>query len=123
MLGTKKTVDTVVNVLFDNKKQKLNKKQLIKRIAKLPSNEQSKITNVGNKGLFTTGWRPFLGWVCTFNLLYLVCIRDIAIMLNLPGFGAGIMSKPVGLDMTMELVIILLGFGGLRTFEKVKRKD
>ena len=125
IIGAKKTVDSVVDTLFDTDKQKLNKEQLIERIKKLPSKEQAQINklNATHKNILVSGWRPFIGWVCGINLFYLVCLRDVAIMFNIPGFGAGIMSKPIGLDMTVELVVVLLGFGGMRTYEKCKGKD
>lgn len=125
IIGAKKTVDSVVDTLFDTDKQKLNKEQLIERIKHLPNKEQAQITklNATHKNILVSGWRPFIGWVCGLNLFYLVCLRDIAILLNLPGFGAGIISKPIGLDMTVELVVVLLGFAGMRTYEKCKGKD
>lgn len=125
IIGAKKTVYNVVDTLFDTDKQKLNKEQLIQRIKALPNKEQAQLNklNATHKNILVSGWRPFIGWVCGLNLFYLICLRDIAILLNLPGFGAGIMNRPVGLDMTVEIVVILLGFGGMRTYEKCKGKN
>jgi Holin of 3TMs, for gene-transfer release len=63
--------------------------------------------------LFISGWRPAIGWIGAGGLFYLYVFRPIAIGLGwsgLPGIDNGL----------YELVLSLLGFGGLRTFEKIK---
>ena len=125
IIGAKKTVDSVVDTLFDTDKQKLNKEQLIERIKHLPNKEQAQITklNATHKNILVSGWRPFIGWVCGLNLAYLVCLRDILMYIT-QLFGVNMqMQDPMGMEMTNELVIVLLGFGGLRTYEKCRGKE
>lgn len=125
IISTKNTIDNVVNKLFENDKQKLNKKELLKQISKLPNKEQLQINklNARHKNVLVAGWRPFIGWVCGLNLVYLVCLRDILLYITqLTGLNMQ-MSEPIGMEMTNELVVILLGFGSLRTYEKCRGKD
>lgn len=76
--------------------------------------------------LFKSGWRPFVGWACAGSLAYSVVVRDL---LN---WVLGIVSMysdktfPVlpnpDVSLMFELLLALLGFGGLRTYEKLKLK-
>jgi len=76
--------------------------------------------------LFKSGWRPFVGWACAGSLAYSVVVRDL---LN---WAMGIVSMytdkviPIlpnpDVSLMFELLLALLGFGGLRTYEKLKLK-
>lgn len=79
-----------------------------------------------SENLFKSGWRPFVGWACAGSLAYSVVVRDI---LN---WVLGIVSMysdkvfPVlpnpDVSLMFELLLALLGFGGFRTYEKLKLK-
>jgi hypothetical protein len=63
--------------------------------------------------LFVSGWRPAIGWIGAGGLAYHFIVRPLLV-------GLGWTSLP-GLDnMLFELVFSMLGFGGLRTYEKIK---
>lgn len=63
---------------------------------------------------FTSGWRPAIGWVCASALAFQYLVRPLAIAahpaLVLPGLDENL----------WQLVLGMLGMGGLRTFEKIK---
>ena len=69
--------------------------------------------------IFVSGWRPAIGWVCALALFYQYLLKPLAIGL-LPTFG--IVAPPLpGLDDNLwQLMMGMLGMGGLRTFEKVQ---
>ena len=72
-----------------------------------------------NPSIFVSGWRPFIGWICGVALTYQYLLRPI-ISLSGELSGHPIPDVP-GLDDNLwELLLGLLGLGGLRTFEKVK---
>ncbi len=69
--------------------------------------------------LFIAGWRPAVGWVCVVALAYQYIVAPLAPWL-LNAFGLHVPALP-GLDETLwQLLSGMLGFGALRTFEKVK---
>lgn len=69
--------------------------------------------------LFIAGWRPAVGWVCVVALCYQYVVAPLAPWL-LNAFGVNVPKLP-GLDDTLwQLLAGMLGFGSLRTFEKVK---
>jgi len=73
----------------------------------------------GNGSLFTSGWRPFVGWTCGAAFAYKFVLAPF-IVLGLTAAGHPI-SLPV-LDFTEMSTILLgmLGLGGMRTVEKIK---
>jgi hypothetical protein len=68
---------------------------------------------------FTSGWRPAIGWVCGLALLFQYILRP---MLMWFGVITGHQWPPLpGIDDNLwQLMLGLLGLGGLRTFEKTK---
>ena len=69
--------------------------------------------------VFVSGWRPAIGWVCAFALAYQYLVRPIAVW-ALRARGVDVPDMP-GLDEGLwQLLLGMLGLGGLRTFEKMK---
>jgi hypothetical protein len=83
---------------------------------------QTKINEIeaGHRTVFVAGWRPFIGWVCGVALAYNFVIRDLFIWVTKTT------DAPPALQMehlmTVLLGMLMLGLGGLRTFEKIKDK-
>lgn len=72
-----------------------------------------------HKSIFVAGWRPFIGWVCGASLAWSFIGYPIGeFIVALIGSSADLPS--VQTDSLFELVLGMLGLGGLRTFEKMK---
>ena len=77
--------------------------------------EEAKSSNV-----FTSGWRPFSGWICGAALLYAVILEPIA------RFAAKVLFHYAGefpvidTTLTMQVLMGMLGLGAARTVEKIK---
>jgi hypothetical protein len=69
-----------------------------------------------HRSLFVAGWRPFIGWVGGVGLATTYIVIPI---INT------VQGKPLTLDMSELLVLLggLLGFGGMRSFDKLKSND
>ena len=72
-----------------------------------------------NVNLFVSGWRPAIGWVCALALAYQYLVRPLA---GTIAMMTGHTLPPLpGLDDNLwQLMMGMLGMGGLRTFEKVQ---
>jgi len=72
-----------------------------------------------NSSIFVSGWRPAIGWVCALALAYQYLLKPLAMGI-LPNFGIAIAPLP-GLDDNLwQLMMGMLGMGGLRTMEKMQ---
>lgn len=73
----------------------------------------------GNGAVFVSGWRPAIGWVCAAALAYQYLLRPL-VSWGVLAAGHSLPPMP-GLDENLwQLMMGMLGLGGLRTFEKVK---
>lgn len=73
-----------------------------------------------SSSLFVSGWRPAIGWICGFSLCYAAIIEPIA------RFTASVVFTYVGVfpiidtEITLQILLALLGIAGLRSYEKHK---
>ena len=76
-------------------------------------------TEANHKSIFVAGWRPFVGWVCGFGLLYASVIEPLMRFIATVNDYTG--TFPV-LDttITMQVLLGMLGLGLMRTKEKEK---
>jgi hypothetical protein len=70
---------------------------------------------------FVAGWRPFIGWVCGVAFAYHFVLQPLlAFVINNSGHTVQLPNFEMG-ELTTVLMG-MLGLGGLRTIEKIKRK-
>jgi len=109
---------------LENRKLDLEEKK-IDQATDLAQVEINKI-EAGSSSLFVSGWRPAVGWVGVLGLAYQ--FLGYPLMQWLWSFLQGVDIIPKGLqpppdlqtDQLMVLLSGLLGFGGMRSFEKSK---
>lgn len=69
--------------------------------------------------IFVAGWRPFIGWVCGAGFVYEFIVRPLITWAT--GLWMPDCALPPSLgDALAELVLGMLGMGGMRTLEKLK---
>lgn len=73
-----------------------------------------------HKSVFVAGWRPFIGWICGIGLFWAFVLQPMLAWT----FSAFLPEFPhppqIHTDGLYQLVLAMLGMGGLRTFEKMK---
>jgi len=74
----------------------------------------------GHTSMFVAGWRPFTGWVCSFALLYHFILQPLLTFV-LYSFGNEIVLPTFDMGTLTTILLGMLGLGGMRSFEKVKR--
>ena len=95
-------------------KLELLKLQQSGELAAMLSQTEINKVEAGSSSVFVAGWRPFLGWVCGFAMAYQYLVRPF-----LTAFLPELVFP--GLDDNLwQLLLGMLGLGGLRTFEKTK---
>jgi len=73
-----------------------------------------------NANIFVSGWRPFIGWVGGIALAYSFIIQPSIIWYAEIHHIKDLTAPSLQTGVLMNLVLAMLGFGGLRTFEKYK---
>jgi hypothetical protein len=74
-----------------------------------------------HRSIFVAGWRPFLGWCLSFAMAWHFVICPFII------FGAGMAGVEIpdlpafDMDSLMTVLLGMLGLGGRRTVEKIKK--
>jgi hypothetical protein len=73
-----------------------------------------------NPDLFVSGWRPFIGWVCGIAFAYHFVLQPLCL------FAATAQGHPIPLpefdmDTLYTVLMGMLGLGGLRTIEKLRK--
>lgn len=107
-------IANVINQFVETDDEKAAQRLIMAKIAQKPALAQVELNRVeaGHRSLFVAGWRPALGWSCALGLLFAFVINPL-----LEYFTETRVNVPT--DIMMELVIAMLGLGGLRTIEKL----
>lgn len=83
---------------------------------------QAKINEVeaSSGSIFKSGWRPFIGWICSFGCAYGWIVYPIACWIARVIFKYDLEFPAIDTQSLMSMTIGLLGLGGMRSFEKAK---
>jgi roadblock/LC7 domain-containing protein len=73
----------------------------------------------GHSSVFVAGWRPSIGWVCAAGLAWAFVLAPVTSWALLV-LGIKAELPAIQFDHLFELVLAMLGIGGLRTFEKLR---
>jgi hypothetical protein len=65
-----------------------------------------------HKNMFVAGWRPAIGWICGFALMYSTILSPI--------LGIWYTVPPVDSSLLTTVLMGMLGLGAMRTVEKAK---
>ena len=99
-------------------KLKLLQLQQSGELAVMTSQTEINKVEAGNGSVFVSGWRPACGWICALALGYQYLIRPLGSVVGAL-FGVTVPNMP-GLDDNLwQLLMGMLGMGGLRTYEKI----
>lgn len=117
--------NTLITRIFPDPAQAANAKlELIKlqqsgELATMTAQTDINKVEASSSSLFVSGWRPAIGWVCALALAYQYLLRPLSGSISAI-FGVTIPPLP-GLDDNLwQLMMGMLGMGGLRTYEKTQ---
>ncbi len=71
--------------------------------------------------LFVSGWRPAVGWLCIVGIGYAAILQPI--LTWIAAIFGGPAAPTVDGAALVSLLLALLGFGGMRSLEKVQGVD
>ncbi len=74
----------------------------------------------GSSSLFTSGWRPFIGWICGLALAYCSILEPLLRFIVSVLFGYTGSFPTIDTDITMQVLLGILGLGAMRSYDKVQ---
>ena len=95
--------------------------ELIKaKLMMKPSMAQIELNKIeaAHRSLFVAGWRPFIGWVCGFALVWHFILHDLLAWLAINISPETQVPELVGTEALVTILLSMLGLGALRTAEK-----
>ena len=111
--------NNVINKLFPDKSEQ-ERQQLALTLTVIQGQLDTNKVEAASSSVFIGGWRPFIGWVCGGALAYTYLGYPLLLWLG-AAWAPNLHPPALGNDgMLYELLLGMLGLGGLRTFEKVK---
>jgi roadblock/LC7 domain-containing protein len=118
-LGT--LIDRLIPDRAAAEKAKAEMEQQLVTAANAAAMAQVEVNKVeaGHSSVFVAGWRPSIGWVCAAGLAWAFVLAPIASW-ALVVLGIKAELPAIQFDHLFELVLAMLGIGGLRTFEKLR---
>ena len=125
--GTIKAVGDIVDDLYTSEEERNEAKIALEKLQSKLKEKQMDINLAdatskagGLSGFFQRTWRPLIGMSCAVAILWEFVIKQFLVFV-LAVFSIQTMPLP-SLDMgvLMPLVMAMLGFGGLRSWEKSK---
>ncbi len=115
--GVANVIDKFVETDDEKRAAEIIKAKMMMR----PSLAQIELNKIeaGHRSIFVAGWRPFIGWVCGFALLWHFIIFDLLTWVTV-NFFPRVTELPElsGTETLVTVLLSLLGLGAMRTAEK-----
>ena len=84
------------------------------------SQADTNMAEAAHRSIWVAGWRPAIGWVCAIGVFWAFVGQPLAQWVATV-FGIPLLLLPeFPMEQILELILAMLGLGGLRTFEKLK---
>lgn len=81
---------------------------------------QTNIEEAKSTNWWVAGWRPAIGWVCGAGLAYAALVEPFARFAAKVWFGYAGDFPVIDTDLTLQILMGMLGLGAMRSLEKVK---
>ena len=108
-------VANVVDQFIETDDEKRAWEAVKAKMAQEPQLAQIELNKVeaSHRTMFVAGWRPAVGWVCAIGLAFTFLVNPVI------QWVTGEPGPELPTDVVFELMLGMLGLGGLRTYEKL----
>ena len=81
---------------------------------------QTNIEEAKSTNWFVAAWRPFIGWTCGAGLAYAALVEPFARFAAKVWFGYTGEFPAIDTDLTLQVMMGMLGLGAMRSAERIK---
>lgn len=108
------SIGKIIDDIHTSKEEKLDAETTLYKIGAKLQGLQAEITKTEaqHRTLFVSGWRPSVGWLCTFGLFVNYVLAPIV--------SPWVSLQVADSDTLLTLVLAMSGIAGLRTVEKAR---
>jgi hypothetical protein len=125
LLGISSIIDSVGKVagdLITTDKEKMQLEIENRKLDQAVDMAQIEVNKIeaASSSMFVAGWRPFIGWGCGSAFLYSAMFEPIARFVAQVGFNYIGAFPQLDTNLTMQVMLGMLGMAGMRSYEKTK---
>jgi hypothetical protein len=125
LLGISSIIDSVGKVagdLITTDKEKMQLEIENRKLDMAVDMAQIEVNKIeaASSSMFVAGWRPFIGWGCGSAFLYSAMFEPIARFVAQVGFNYTGAFPQLDTNLTMQVMLGMLGMAGMRSYEKTK---
>ena len=121
MVSAAEGVANIIDQFVETDDEKRVAEMIKAKLMMKPSLAQVELNKIeaGHRSIFVAGWRPFIGWVCGFALLWHFILFDLLTWVTV-NFFPHVTEIPelTGTETLVTVLLSLLGLGAMRTAEK-----
>lgn len=110
---------TVINKIWPDKSEQ-EKQELAAALTVITGQLDINKVEAAHQSIFVAGWRPFVGWVCGLALAYAALVEPLMRFAAQVWFHYTGQFPSINVDITLQVLLGLLGLGAYRTFERVR---
>lgn len=110
---------TIVNKIWPDKTEQ-EKAQLAAAVALVQGQMDINKAEAASTNWFVAGARPFILWGCGFCMLYAALFEPVLRFVSVVMFKYAGSFPVLDTSLTTQVLLGLLGLGGMRTLEKIK---
>lgn len=117
-----KIIDRVIpdKVAAQKAKDELAKEETKNEFSLMLGQMQINMEEAKSINWFVAGWRPYIGWICGTALLYVALLEPFIRFIAVVIFSYQGKFPVIDTTITMQVLLGMLGLGGLRTYEKTR---
>lgn len=125
LLGISSIIDSVGKVagdLITTDKEKMQLEIENRKLDMAVDMAQIEVNKIeaASSSLFTSGWRPYIGWGCGTAFLYSAMFEPIMRFVAQVAFDYKGPFPQLDTNLTMQVLLVMLGLAGMRSYEKSK---
>ena len=116
------TIDKIWPDASDAQKNKIDllKMNISRELAVIKTQTDINLKEAEHKSVWVSGWRPFVGWVCGTALLYVALLEPFMRFIAKVAFDYPGEFPVIDTNLTMQVLIGMLGLSTLRSRDKEK---
>ncbi len=115
-------IGNVIGKVYTSEGEKLSAQEMLERLRQNPQMWAAEVNKLdaASQWKYQAGWRPTFGYVCSAALAWTYVFQPIVVFI-LTAFHVTIPPIDNNIQDLMPIIYGILGLGGLRSFEKIKK--